>query len=241
MNKTLKISLIVLAVIAGLFLLFIVIMAIRYSYALREMEPEETMAINDTVYCIRDKYVNAYIFKGYDGYMMIDAGMNRKRVIEELARLEINPDDVLSVLLTHSDKDHTGGLNAFENAIIFMHEEEEQMITRETARFFLFKSGWRYRDYNLFRSGELLNTNIFNVKVIHTPGHTPGSCCFIVNDDYLVTGDNLIVSDGKYTNFFEMINMDTETQLESIKKLPEPSEFKYILTSHTGILPGDEL
>ena len=240
MNKTLKISLIGLAVIAGIFLLFIAVMAIRYSYALRQMEPAETGAINDTVYCIRDKYVNAYIFKGYDGYMMIDAGMNKKRVIEELARLEINPDDILSVLLTHSDKDHTGGLNAFENAIIFMHEEEEQMITRETARF-VFKSGWRYRDYNLLKSDELLNTNIFTVKVIHTPGHTPGSCCFIVNDDYLVSGDNLIVRDGKYINFFEMINMDTETQLESIKKLPGPCEFEYILTSHTGITRRNEL
>lgn len=240
MNKTLKRTLAVMAVVAGIFLVFVIIMILRYSYALKQMSPAETQAINDTVFCIRDKYVNAYIFKGYDGYMMIDAGINKKRVIEELTRLEINPDDILTVVLTHSDPDHAGGLNAFENAKVFMHEEEEQMVTGKTARF-VFKSKWKNKDYNLIRSDEVLNINVFLVRVLHTPGHTPGSCCFIVNDDYLLTGDNLIIQDGKYSNFFDMINMDTEIQIESLKKLPDPSQFEYILTGHTGIILRDEL
>ncbi|MDT8401085.1 MAG: MBL fold metallo-hydrolase [Bacteroidales bacterium] len=240
MNKTLKRTLAVLAMIAGVFLIFVIIMIFRYSYAMKQMTPAETHAINDSVFCIRDKYVNAYIFKGYDGYLMIDGGINKNRVIEELSKLEINPDDILTVILTHSDPDHSGALKAFENAKIFLHEEEEQMVTGETARF-IFKSKWKYDDYNLIRSDEILNINVFLVRVLHTPGHTPGSCCFIVNDDYLLTGDNLIILNGKYTNFFDIINMDTETQIESIRKLPPPSEFKYILTSHTGMVPGDEL
>ena len=240
MKKPLKWILIILAGLAGIIIVFVIIMIIRYSYATKQMNPVETQALNDTVFCIRDKFVNAYIFKGYEGYMMIDAGMNKDRVLEELVKLEINPDDILAVVLTHSDPDHAGGLGAFENATIFMHEEEEQMVTRETARF-VFRSGWKHQDYNLIKTGELLNINVFQVQVLHTPGHTPGSCCFIVNDDYLLTGDNLILEDGKYINFFAIINMDTETQLESLKKLPEPSEFEYILTSHTGITKRDEL
>ncbi|MEA1885585.1 MAG: MBL fold metallo-hydrolase [Bacteroidota bacterium] len=240
MKKPLKWILIVFAGLVGLFLVFAIIMIIRYSYATKQMNPAETQAINDSVFCIKDRYVNAYLFKGYDGYMMVDAGMNKERVSEELAKLEIDPADILTVLLTHSDPDHAGGLNAFENAKIFMHEEEEQMVTGETARF-VFKSRWKHQDYNLIETGEILNINVFNVRVIHTPGHTPGSCCCIVNDDYLLTGDNLIMEDGKYVNFFDIINMDTETQIESLKKLPEPNEFEYILTSHTGITGREEL
>ena len=240
MKKPLKWTLISFACLVGLFLVFVIIMIIRYSYATKQMNPAETQAINDTVFCIRDKYVNAYIFRGYEGYMMIDAGINRDRVKEELAKLEINTDDILAVVLTHSDPDHAGGLDAFENAKIFMHEEEEQMVTRQTARF-VFKSGWKHQDYILIKTGELLNINVFQVKVLHTPGHTPGSCCYIVNEHYLLTGDNLIMENGKYVNFFDIINMDTESQIESLKKLPEPSEFEYILTSHTGITKRDEL
>jgi len=196
MKKPLKWILIILAGLAGIIIVFVIIMIIRYSYATKQMNPVETQALNDTVFCIRDKFVNAYIFKGYEGYMMIDAGMNKDRVLEELVKLEINPDDILAVVLTHSDPDHAGGLGAFENATIFMHEEEEQMVTRETARF-VFRSGWKHQDYNLIKTGELLNINVFQVQVLHTPGHTPGSCCFIVNDDYLLTGDNLILEDGR--------------------------------------------
>ncbi len=239
MKKSLKWILITLAGLVTIIIVFVIIMIIRYSYATKQMNPAETQAINDTVFCIRDKYVNAYIFQGYEGYMMIDAGMNKERVKEELTKLEIDPDDILAVVLTHSDPDHAGGLDAFENAKIFMHEEEEQMVTRETARF-VFKSGWKHQDYNLIKTGELLNINVFQVQVLHTPGHTPGSCCYIVNDDYLLTGDNLIMENGKYVNFFDIINMDTETQVESLKKLPEPSEFEYILTSHTGVTRRDE-
>ncbi|MBN1387226.1 MAG: MBL fold metallo-hydrolase [Bacteroidales bacterium] len=239
MKKPLKWTLISLACLAGLFLVFIIIMIIRYSYATKQMTPAETQTINDTVFCIRDRFVNAYIFKGYDGYMMVDAGMNKDRVKEELAKLEINPDEIMAVVLTHSDIDHAGGLDAFENANIFMHEEEEQMVTGETARF-VFKSRWKHHDYNLIKTGEILNINVFQVKVLHTPGHTPGSCCYIVNGDYLLTGDNLIMENGKYVNFFDIINMDTETQIESLKKLPPPENFEYILTSHTGISKRDE-
>ncbi len=240
MKKPLKRILISLAGLLGLLLVFVIIMIIKYSYARQQMNPAETHAINDTVYCIRDKFVNAYLFKGYDGYLMIDAGMNKKRALEELAKLEINPDDILAVVLTHSDKDHRGGLRAFKNANVFLHEDEEQMVTGETARF-LFKSRWRNHNYNLIKTDEILNINVFQVKVLHTPGHTPGSCCYIVNGDYLLTGDNLIMENGEYVNFFDIINMDTETQVESLKKLPPPSEFEYILTSHTGITKRDEL
>lgn len=239
MKRSVKITLSALGVITGIFLVFVIIMVIRYSYALKQMSPAETHAINDSVFCIRDRYVNAYIFRGYEGYLMIDAGISKKRMVEELSKLEINPDDILTVVLTHSDPDHSGGLDAFENATVFLHEEEEQMVTGETARF-VFKSKWKYDDYNLFMSDEILNINVFLVRVLHTPGHTPGSCCFIVNDDYLLTGDNLIVRDGKYVNFFDIINMDTERQIESLKKLPDPSRFEYILTSHTGIIQRNE-
>ena len=238
-KKVLKRVLTGLAVTGGIVLIIVIIMIIRFSYITREMSPSDTQALNDSVFCIRDKFVNAYLFRGYEGYLMVDAGLSEKRVLEELNKLGIDRSEILAVILTHTDKDHTGALGAMENAGIFLHSEEEQMINGETAKH-IFKTRWKNVFYSLFESGDILNIDIFSIEVIHTPGHTPGSCCFIVNDDYLLTGDNLLVEDGGYVHFFDMVNMDTDRQTESLKDLPPPGEFEYILTSHSGIIRTDK-
>jgi glyoxylase-like metal-dependent hydrolase (beta-lactamase superfamily II) len=73
------------------------------------------------------------------------------------------------------------------------------------------------------------------IRVIHTPGHTPGSVCYVVGNDYLVTGDNLIVAEGKAAPFLNKFNMDTPAQVNSLKGLPDLKSFKYILTGHYGV------
>jgi len=241
MNKTVFKRLMTgLAVTAGMGLLIVIIMIIRFSYISKKTSPSDTQSVNDSVFCIRDKFVNAYLFRGYEGYLMVDAGLSEKRVLEELNKLGIDPSEILALILTHTDKDHTGALGAVENAGIFLHTEEEQMINGETAKH-IFKTRWKNVFYSLFESGDILNIDIFSIEVIHTPGHTPGSCCFIVNGDYLLTGDNLLVEDGKYVHFFDMVNMDTGRQTESLKYLPPPGQFEYIFTGHSGIIRTDKL
>ena len=56
----------------------------------------------------------------------------------------------------------------------------------------------------------------------------------IIGNDYLASVDNLIMKDGKYEHFVEKF-MNTLQQIESLKSLPDPSTFKYILTGHYGV------
>jgi len=234
MKKTLRVILISLAVVLGIFIVISVVFMLRFSSVTKSMSPAETMAINDSVFCINDRFVNSFIFKGNPGYLMVDACMSRSIVEAELDKLGISPDKITTILLTHSDGDHIGALDLFGNASVYLHTEEEQMINGQNSKGFV-KFKWKYGDYKVFKSDEVLNLEGLNIKVHHTPGHTPGSTCFSINSDYLVTGDNLIYSEGKYLNFIESVNMDTEEQEESLKTLPEPTNFKYILTAHNGI------
>ena len=201
----------------------------------KQMTPEETIALNDTVFCIKDRFVNSYLFKSDNGYLMIDAGMKEENVLAEMEKLGIDPASVNNLILTHTDGDHIGATGALTNATVWLHKEEEQMINGETAKAW-FKYKWKFGEYSLLESNQLINLDGLNVKVLHTPGHTPGSCCFAINSDYLATGDNLAFSDGKYSHFFESVNMDTPMQDESIKMLPGPENFKYLLTSHGGVI-----
>jgi glyoxylase-like metal-dependent hydrolase (beta-lactamase superfamily II) len=200
------------------------------------MTPAETRAINDSVWSVKDRFVNAFIFKGNDGYILIDAGISEKNFSIELAKTGIKPDQITTLLLTHTDGDHIGATGLFKNAAIYLHKEEEQMINGTTGKTKFSKTKWKYGPYKLLESDETVKLNGINVKIIHTPGHTPGSSCYIIGEDYLVTGDNLIVSDGKYVHFVEKFNMDTPEQEKSLTTLPDPGTFKYILTGHNGIV-----
>ena len=208
---------------------------VNFLLATRDMTPAETTAVNDTVFCVRDRFVNAYIFKGKEGYLMVDAGIGEGSFRKELKKLGISPGQVTNILLTHTDGDHTGSIGLFSNPGIYLHKEEEQMINGTTSKMGP-KTHWKYGPYQLFGSHDTLKIDGLPIRVIHTPGHTPGSVCYIVNDDYLLTGDNCIIREGKAGNFVEKFNMDTPLQSESIKAIPDPKSFKYILMAHHGMI-----
>jgi glyoxylase-like metal-dependent hydrolase (beta-lactamase superfamily II) len=72
------------------------------------MNPGETGQINDTVWCIKDRFVNAYIFRGDQGYILVDAGISKKNFKAELGKIGITPEQITALLLTHTDGDHIG-------------------------------------------------------------------------------------------------------------------------------------
>ena len=63
MKKTIKIILWSLATIFGLLIFGALIFYFNFLRATKVMTPAETGAINDSVWCVKDHYVNAYIFK----------------------------------------------------------------------------------------------------------------------------------------------------------------------------------
>jgi len=235
MKKAVKIILWGFGTLLGLLVIAVAWFYINYRLGIKEMRPAETSAVNDSVFCIKDTFVNAYIFKGKKGYLMVDAGYSKQSVAVELHKLGISPAQITTLLLTHTDGDHIGAVGLFNHPTIYMHKDEEQMINGQTAKMGPFKMHWKYGPYLLLNSNDTLTIDGLKIRVIHTPGHTPGSVCYVINNDYLVTGDNLVVVNGKAEHFVEKFNMNTAQQLESIKLLPDLKSFKYIMTGHHGI------
>jgi glyoxylase-like metal-dependent hydrolase (beta-lactamase superfamily II) len=235
MKKPVKRLLWVVAIIFGLIITGAIIFLLNFMSATKSMTPAETAAINDSVWSIKDRFVNAFIFKGEKSYLMIDAGLSRKKFRQELDKLQIKPDEITTILLTHTDGDHTGSVGLYKNAAVYMHRDEEQMINGTTGKSKYFKTKWKYGPYKLLDDNDTITIDGLKIKIIHTPGHTPGSACYTIGNDYLVTGDNLILESGKYGHFIEQFNMNTTQQIESLKILPPPGDFKYILTAHNGV------
>ena len=236
MKKPVKRLLWVVATIFGIIVIAAIIFLLNFMSATKSMTPAETAAINDSVWSIKDRFVNAFIFKGEKSYLMIDAGLGMKQFRKELDKIGINPEEITTILLTHTDGDHTGSVGLYKNAAVYMHREEEQMINGTTGKSNYFKTKWKYGPYKLLEDDDTLTIDGLKIKIIHTPGHTPGSVCYIIENDYLATGDNLIMESGKYGHFIEKFNMNTPEQIESLKNLPPPGGFKYILTAHNGVV-----
>jgi len=94
-------------------------------------------------------------------------------------------DDVIitDILLTHSHNDHINGINE----VLDNHDAQLHLL-KEEAQF------WdnELEHPSLHHGGDTIHLGETEIKILHTPGHTPGSACYQINDD-LITGDTMFV------------------------------------------------
>ena len=181
-----------------------------------------------------------FLYKADDFLICFDTGFSVGSIKKEFDRIGFNPENVNYIFLTHSDSDHTGGLNLFKNAELYLSADEEQMIHKKTPRFFGFSYNKSInRAYTTLKDEDVIKAGETKVTAIATPGHTPGSMSYLVNDSILVVGDALALRKGKVRPFARLplgslLNMDLTTQQESIKKLAKLRNVSVMLTGHSG-------
>ena len=206
----------------------------------RQMNSLETGKIVTSVYAVQDSYVNLFLVKTNNTYIAFDAGNDKSFVQQGLEKLHIDPKRIAAVFLTHSDVDHVAAIRLFPNAAIFLSKAEEQMVNGQTRRF-LFMKNHLAPPYELVEDNQVITISGLKIKGILTPGHTPGSMCFLVNDTYLFAGDTMGIKNGEVTRFNDLFNMDSHRQEQSLAKLAGLSGVKYIFTAHYGFSDSPEI
>lgn len=228
------------AAVLGLVLIFAAVVLGKFYLESRKLSPLATREMVQGVYAVQDSYVNLFLIKIKDTYVAIDAGNNQKKVRQALVRLKIDPKRIAAVFLTHSDVDHIAACALFENATIYLAQAEEQMVNGQTHRFLFMKNKLK-STYELLEDHQILNISGLKIKGILTPGHTPGSMCFLVNDTYLFAGDTMGIKNGEVTGFNDFFNMDSRRQAQSLAQLAALSGVKYIFTAHYGFSDSPEI
>lgn len=230
---------IVLGSVIGVLLIASAALIVRLLSERGKMTPLSTREVVEGVFAIKDQHVNLYLIRGRDGYVAIDAGMTAENVRIELEHLHIEPEKVLAVLLTHTDRDHVGALSLLKNARVYLAREEEQMINGKTSRFLILKNSL-HAPYTLMEDGHTIDLLGLKMKAILTPGHTPGSMCYLIDDRYLFTGDTMSLKAGKADLFNNLFNMDSNRQRRSLNRLKGIPDVKYIFSSHHGFADNYE-
>lgn len=156
-----------------------------------------------------------------NGYIIADPVTKEAYLVDAPAQIERLLDEaknfrVKGVLITHSHPDHVAGykdLKRLSDFPFFVHEADADKFPGKPE--------------NLLAFGDDLRVGNIRIRVLHTPGHTPGGICLAL-DGALISGDTLFPGGPgrtrSATDFKQVISSIT-TQLHS---LPEP----------TLVLPG---
>jgi len=194
----------------------------------------ETEKINANVYSVKNQGVNFYLFQEGNDIIAIDTGNNNEKTLQELKLINIDPKLVKAIFLTQGDYDHTGGINFFPNAKIYLGEAEQDMLSGKRKRFLWTKTKNLPREYTLLKDNEVIRIGNIKAKSISTPGHTPGSTSYLINDRSLFTGDTLRLVKGKVRPFTWWLNLDRKAMKQSIRKLSQLQNIELLATAHTG-------
>jgi hydroxyacylglutathione hydrolase len=176
--------------------------------------------------------VNCYII-GCEETMegvVIDPGANVDRVLAAISKHGLK---IIHVLNTHGHFDHVGGNRPIMEAAgadLLIHEADVPFLSHafETASAFGLKSENSPLPDKCLHDGMKLLVGNLELKVLHTPGHTPGGCCFLVNG-IVISGDTLFADSIGRTDF---PGGSLETLLKSIH------EKLMSLPDETVVYPG---
>jgi hydroxyacylglutathione hydrolase len=198
-----------------------------------------------SLYTVRDGDVNAFIVSDGITFLAIDAGYSSDRIARELALLGVDPGKVEAVFLTHTDRDHRGGLPLFSQADLYIGRDEAQMIEGRRYRLPCYKNSPVKRTFTPLDNGAIIRAGSIIVEAISTAGHTPGHMAYLVNRRLLFTGDAVIRQNGAVRSFYRLLNMNQrqaeqstvilqELMREPVQQEPVRLRTLYLCTAHTG-------
>ena len=102
-----------------------------------------------------------------------------------------------AVLLTHAHFDHIMGLSDVMEDVkvpVYVEEADLPMMTDGESNLSsaYVRGGYRFEEAVPVSDGQQLKIAGFQFRVIHTPGHTPGGCCYYMEQEgVLFSGDTL--------------------------------------------------
>ncbi len=211
-------------------------------------KPLNTGRMDERVSCVREFIANIFFYTKNGVTIMIDAGYNYDRLKEKMGWLDLDPAEIRHILITHQDTDHVGAVETdsdglFRNATLYIGEEENKYLTGERRRRVihgLYKLPMVHSDNRkeLLKDGQVFSIGDIKIECFLVPGHTWGHMVYLIDDQYLFTGDTIWFGPDGGRSFINMLAEDNRVAIQSLAALEEKLRVRglhpKIITGHTG-------
>lgn len=174
---------------------------------------------------------NCYVIETAPGRCVaIDIGGDHEYLMSLLMKRNLT---LRKILLTHGHFDHIGGVEAVRKATgaeVYIHNEDTKMLTSEEYSLHRSMYGEPFTpvsDFTAIFGDCWINDGELEFRVIHTPGHSGGSVCYVCGD-VMFSGDTLFRGSVGRTDF---PGSDPLAMTRSLRKL-------WFMDGDYRVLPG---
>ena len=181
---------------------------------------------------------SCYLVKHGDDYLLWDTGhamttpnvAPKESLVDQLAKLNLKPEQIKYVGISHYHADHTGQVSSFPKAMLLIGKGDWDAISSPNPA-----QGVNFKPFEHWTKGEskveplALDKDVFgdgSVIVLRTPGHTPGHQSLLVKlpqaGAFVITGDAAHFRENYESGGVPAFNYDraqTVASLERLKKI----------------------
>ena len=200
------------------------------------------MEIISNVHCIPGVIANPYLLIDPNGLTLIDAGMpgSEKKILRYISKLGFTPKDLRTIIITHADFDHVGGLaglktvstarvlaSAPEASAMAAGKPSRELRPTNTLLRLVFGILGRFeRTTKIKVDGYLIGGQLLPIlgglQVIDTVGHTPGHISlFNASFKILFSGDSIVAGNDKLFSSRESVTWNRQKADESVRRQAE--------------------
>lgn len=211
-------------------------------------KPLNTGIIDERVKCLREYVANIFFYTKNGKTIMVDAGYNYGRLGEKMKWLDLLPEEIEDILITHLDTDHVGAIEVggeglFRHGKIYVGTVENEYLEGQRRRkvfwgLYTLPQVHIEHEKVLIEDGEIFYLGEIKVEAFLVPGHTWGHLVYLIDDEYLFMGDTIWLGvDGGYA-FLHVLAEDGKLQTKSLANLEKILRKRNltlkIITGHTG-------
>ncbi len=159
--------------------------------------------------------------------LIVDPADQAAKIADAVTKLDANP---TAILLTHGHFDHIGAvsdLSDLYDLTVYADRMEQDVLEDPSLNLSGMWGNSLTAKADIFLSdNEIFEAAGFSIKMLHTPGHTHGSCCYYLEEEkLLISGDTLFAGSCGRMDFPTSSASDMQKSLKRLlEELPEDTE-----------------